>query len=176
MPTDHGRNPRALRCRTRFNPAMSSASAFTPATPFVATRLASWRGPAGRPSIFGGIHATLYPEEALESRRSARGRQRRRRHGLAARARRCGARHLAARLRGGTGRCRPIRVRALGSVAAGTLHVGLGANRARLSEALLVLLGLAHRRPGAAPTSDGCRRGRDRRTPPPRLPLHGAGR
>ena len=34
---------------------------------------------------------------------------------------------------------------------AGTLHVGLGADRARLSEALLVLLGLAHRRPEAPP-------------------------
>ena len=35
----------------------------------------------------------------------------------------------------------------------GPLHVGVGADRSRLPEALLVLLGLAHRRPGAAATA-----------------------
>ena len=39
---------------------------------------------------------------------------------------------------------------ALGPAAEGPLHVGVGADRARLPEALLVLLGVAHRRPGAA--------------------------
>jgi beta-lactamase regulating signal transducer with metallopeptidase domain len=39
---------------------------------------------------------------------------------------------------------------ALGPAAAQRLHVGLGADRPRLPEALLVLLGLAHRRPEAA--------------------------
>ncbi len=43
-----------------------SASAFTPATPCVATKSADWRESVAHGLIFGGIHATLYPEEALE--------------------------------------------------------------------------------------------------------------
>ena len=49
----------------RFNQAMSSASVFTPAMHFADTNSAPWRGPAGAVVIFGGVHATLYPEEAL---------------------------------------------------------------------------------------------------------------
>ena len=54
---------------------------------------------------------------------------------------------------GGQGRGRAVHRRALGPAAARPLHVGIGADRARVSEALLVLLGLAHRRAGAAHAS-----------------------
>ena len=50
-------------------------------------------------------------------------------------------------------RGRGVLVRALGPAAGRSLHVGLGPDGARLSEALLVLLGLAHRRPEAAPAA-----------------------
>ena len=53
-------------------------------------------------------------------------------------------------LRRRPGRGRDVPARPLGSAAAGALHVGLGADRSRLPEALLVLLGLADRRPEAA--------------------------
>ena len=55
-----------------------------------------------------------------------------------------------AALRGRPHRRRRVRRGALGPAAGGPLHVGLGADGARLPEALLVLLGLADRRPGAA--------------------------
>ena len=45
---------------------------------------------------------------------------------------------------------RELRVGPLGSAARGRLHVGVGADGPRLPEALLVLFGVANRRPGAA--------------------------
>ena len=100
--------------------------------------------------VYGGIHATLFPDEVRE-------------HGAAHAVVKgdgdlvwpkvvedCFAGHAAAALRRRPRRRRAVRVGALGSAAEGPLHVGLGADGARLPEALLVLLGLAHRRPGAA--------------------------
>ena len=62
---------------------------------------------------------------------------------------------------------RAVRVGALGPAAGGPLHVGVGPDRARLPEALLVLLGLAHRRPGAAAARRRPRRPRNRRAAAP---------
>ena len=93
-----------------------------------------------------------HPRHAL-SRRGARARRRARR---GHRRRRARVADGAARLRGGNAAPRydggrvdgdDVPARPLGSAAAGPLHVGVGADRARLPEALLVLLGVAHRRP-----------------------------
>ena len=100
--------------------------------------------------VYGGIHATLFPDEAHEYGACACRRPRRRRPGLAVGGCRLLRRAAVARLRGRPHRGRAVSAGALGSAAGRTLHVGLGADRARLSEALLVLLGLADRRPGAA--------------------------
>ena len=100
--------------------------------------------------VFGGIHATLFPDEAHENGGA---------HSVVkgdgdvvwskvvsdcfAGAARAGLRRRA--------HCRrPVRIGALGPAADGQLHVGVGADGARLPEALLVLFGLAHGRPGAA--------------------------
>ena len=77
---------------------------------------------------------------------------------------------------GGRDRGRRILVGALGPAARRSLHVGLGADGARLPEALLVLLGLAHRRAEAAAARRSRRRSGDRRAPAPRLPVHAARR
>ena len=50
----------------RSSRATSSASASTPATRCAATRSARRRAQAGAYVVFGGIHATLYPDEAHE--------------------------------------------------------------------------------------------------------------
>ncbi len=63
----------------------------------------------------------------------------------------------AARLRGGRVDGGFVPAGALGSAAGRSLHVGVGADRARLSEALLVLFGVAHRRPEAAPARQSTR-------------------
>ena len=52
---------------------------------------------------------------------------------------------------GGRVEAEHVHAGALGPAARRTLHVGLGADRARLPQALLVLLGVADRRPAAAP-------------------------
>ena len=88
----------------------------------------------------------------------------------------CFAGRAAAAVRRRPHRRRSVRVRALGSAAERPLHVGVGADRARLPEALLVLFGLANRRPGAAAARRRSRRPRDRRAAPSRLPLHRARR
>ena len=125
--------------------------------------------------VYGGIHATLYPEEAQslggahavvkgDGDQCGRSSSRTPRAGRSSRSTRR------------DGRRRPVRRRAVGPAARGPLHVGLGADRPRLPEALLVLLGLAHRRPEAAATPRRRRRRRDRRAPPPRVPLRRARR
>src|SRR5688572_24010258 len=60
----------------------------------------------------------------------------------------------------------------MGSAAAGSLHVGVGADRTRLPEALLVLLRLEDRRPGTTPAGGGRRGSGGRPAAAPRLPLH----
>ena len=65
---------------------------------------------------------------------------------------------------------------AVGPAAAATVPLGVGADRARVPEALLVLLGLADRRAGAAPAVGGRRHRGSRRAAATRLPLHRARR
>ena len=105
----------------------------------------------GATVVFGGVHTSLYPDEALN----------------------LGGAHAVVKGDGDVvwplvledavrGTLQPIyeagRVAAEQFVSArwdlmpaGTLHVGLSANGARLSQALLLLLGVAHRRPDAPP-------------------------
>ena len=126
--------------------------------------------------VYGGIHATLYPEEA---------------HSL-------GGAHAVVKGDGDVawpivlddaarGTLQPIyeagrvdadqvRGRALGSDARRALHAGLGPDGARLPEALLVLLGVAHRRPEAAPARRGRGHRRDHRAPAAWLSFRGVGR
>ena len=93
-----------------------------------------------------------FPDEAARTRRRARGRRGRRRRRLGrAWSRTVVAGRPSAGLRGGRVDGGFVPAGALGSAAGRSLHVGVGADRARLSEALLVLFGVAHRRPGAAP-------------------------
>ena len=104
-------------------------------------------------------------------RRSRRG-HRRRRSRLADGPRRLRSGEPAAALRRRARRRRVVLSRALGSAAERSLHVGVGPDRARLPEALLVLLGVAHRWAEAAPARRQPRRARDRPASPPGLPLH----
>ena len=150
-PHHRRRDARGPRPRRPCSRATSSASASTPATRCAATKSAGWRASAGATVVFGGIHATLYPEEARELGGA---------HAVvkgdgdvvwAAVARRLSPTgRLQPRLRRRPRRRRAVHAGALGPAARRQLHVGLGADRARLPEALLVLLGLAHRRPAAA--------------------------
>ena len=125
--------------------------------------------------IFGGIHATLFPEEAHE----------------------LGGAHSVVKgdgdsLEGGAGgllqgrihsrlrravRSKPsdFLARALGLDPAQPLHVGVGADRARMSEALLVLFGVEDRWPAPAAAYGRCRNRRDRAIAAARIPIHCAG-
>ena len=176
-PAPRRRNARADR-RRPSRPATSSASASTPATRCAATRWARRRAQRGRVrSSYGGIHATLYPDEARELGGAhavvngdgdlvwARGAAR-----LPSTAR-CSRVYEGGRVDGDD-----FLPGALGSAAARALHVGVGADRARLPEALLVLLGLAHRRPAARASAASSGRAGDRRASAPRVPLHRARR
>ena len=135
---------------TACRPVTSSASGSTPAMRFAATKSARTSRARGATVVFGGIHATLYPQEAQELGGA---------HAVVRgdgdviwprRPRRCAQRHAQAEAtrvdvsmptdssrRGGTC-CRR----------AGTC--GARCRRSRMPEALFVLLGLAHRRPEAA--------------------------
>ena len=130
----------------------------------------------GASVVFGGIHATLYPDEAHElggAHAVVKG------DGDAIWATviaDCAAGQPQPRLRRRTHRRRVLHARAMGSAAARPLHVGLDSDRARLPEALLVLLGVADRRPGAAHARRRLGRRANRRTAAPRLPVHRAGR
>ncbi len=90
------------------------------------------------------------PRRAVRSWRRARGGEGRRRSRLGPGDRRRAGRHAAACLRRWQDRWRGDARGALGPAAPRTLHDGLGADGARLPEALLVLLGVAHRRAEAA--------------------------
>ena len=126
--------------------------------------------------IYGGIHATLYPEEARDL------------GGAHAVVKGDGdvvwAKVIAdlvrgtaqADLRRRTDFGRTIPPRALGSRAAQSLYVGLRANRARLPEALFLLFGVAHRRAEAAAARVGRGDRRDRAVAASRISLHRAGR
>ena len=100
--------------------------------------------------VFGGIHATLFPDEPHEyggAHAVVRG------DGdliWASVVEDCFNGRPARTYEGGRIDGDPVRLGAVGSAAGGPLHVGVGADGPRLPQALLVLLGLAHRRPGAA--------------------------
>ena len=155
---------------------MWSASAFTPATRCAATRLGRIARERGAWVVFGGIHATLLPGRAARTRGRTCGRQGGRRYRVGAGGQRLRGGCAANRLRRRQGRRRLVPAGALGSDSAQQVHVGVGADGARLPEALLVLLGVAHRRPEAAAARRRRRHCGDRRAAAPRLPLHRAGR
>ena len=96
------------------------------------------------------------------SRRRARRRQRRRRSRLGPGARRLRGRTLPRGVRRRPGRAGTAAAGALGSDAGRQVHVGVGADGSRLSEALLVLLGVEDRRPASAAARE--RRGRSRKS------------
>ena len=128
----------------------------------------------GATVVYGGIHATLFPDEARD----------------------LGGAHAIVKGDGdvvwprvlhdvANGTLQPLyeggRVDAdsfvpgaLGPAARRAVHVGLGADGPRLPQALLLLLGVAHRRPEAAAAHGRCRHRRDCRASPPRLPVRGA--
>ena len=112
---------------------------------------------AQRRGARGDRRLRRHPRHALSrrgarTRRRARGRQGRRRRGVAARARGRACRARCSRCMTADG-SRPIASSPArwDLLPRGPVHVGLGADRARLPEALFVLLGVAHRRPEAAP-------------------------
>ena len=117
----------------------------------------------------------VVPGRGIRTRWGARDRYRRRRHHLAAGDRRLRRRNPAAHLRRGPGGRSVSPESALGSDAAQPVHVGIGPDRARLPEALLVLLGLAHGRPGTAPANRRRRHRGSGRTAPDGIPVHRAG-
>ncbi len=131
---------------------------------------------AGAFVVFGGIHATLYPEESHElggAHAVVKG------DGDAIWGQvitDCQLGTSAARLRRRPRRSRHLQARPLGPPARRPLHVGLRPDGARLPQALLVLLGLEDRRPAAAPAQLRRRDRGDRRAPAQGLPFHRPGR
>ena len=153
----------------------SSASGSTPAMRFAATKSVRTSKPGARRSCSAGytprcIHrkrrssAAHMPSFEGTGTRSGPSSSTTREHGT-----------LQAKLRGWTCRCRSIRPGPVGPAAAGPVHVGLRADGQGMSEALFVLLGLAHRRPEAAAARGRQRGRRDHRAPSSGLPVRGAG-
>ena len=124
--------------------------------------------------VFGGIHSTLYPAEA---------------HAL-------GGAHAVVRgdgdviwatviddcaagtprpdLRSGKNRWRDVQDSPVGSPAERPVHVGIDPDGARVPEALLVLLGVAHRWPGPEAGGRPCRDPRGGGVTTTRVPIHRA--
>ncbi len=135
-----------------------SASAFTRATRSEATRSDSIARERGAWVVYGGIHATLYPDEALDLGGG---------HAIVKgdgdiawgqAIKGCLNGESTARVyEGGKIDAEHFLQGAVGSAAARSLHVGVGADRSRLPEALLVLFRLEDRRAGAASARRRCR-------------------
>ena len=142
-------------------------------------RAARVRGRAPRPRARRVGRVRRHSRDAVSrgaprARRGARRRQRRRRHRVGTRRQRLRGRHAEAGLRRGQGRRRLVPGGAVGPHPAQQIHVGLGADRPRLPEALFVLLGVEDGRAEAPPAHR--RRGdwRGRRAAPPGVPVHRA--
>ena len=123
-----------------------------------------------------------HPRDAVSGRsaRAWRGAQRRQRRRRSRSGRRCSPIASAARRKpsydGGRIEGDAFSSGALGSAAGEPLHVGIGPDGPRLSEALLVLLGVANRRAEAAAATRARCRARDRRAAAQGLPLRRARR
>ena len=130
----------------------------------------------GASVVYGGIHATLYPDEALELGGGHAIVKGRRRHRLGPGDQRLPERRVRQSVRRREDRRRSFPESALGFAAARSLHVGVGADRTRLSEALLVLLCVEDRRAGTAAARCRCRASGDRGAAAPRIPVHRARR
>ncbi len=125
--------------------------------------------------IYGGIHASLYPEEALRLGEA---------NGVvqgdgdvvwASVLADCASGNTKELYEAGKIGPEPVQGGPLGLDSPQQLHVGLGPDGARVSQALFVLLCLAHGRPEAPPAC--IRRGHrgDRQSPPTRIPVHCTG-
>ena len=149
IPSICRRNARAVRSLRSSSRATSSASASTPATRCAATKSAAPPARAAPRSCTAASTRRCIPTRPTSSAAptpwstATATRLGRRASPTAQPARRSRSTTAAASTA-------TVLAGALGSAAARSLHVGVGADRARLPEALLVLLGLAHRRPGAA--------------------------
>ena len=160
----------------RFTPATSSASASIPAMRCAATRSAGSPASAARGSCSAASTPRCIPEEPAElggAHAVVKG------DGDIAwgqRGQRLRGRRAEAGLRRRQGRRRLVPAGALGSDPAEQVHVGVGADRPRLPEALLVLLGVEDGRAEAAPAHRRCGDRRDRRAAPARVPVHRARR
>ena len=157
--------------------ATSSASASIPATRCAVTRWAPQRGSGRATSCTGAFTRRSIPEEARDLGGAHAVVTGDGDHVWPRGAARRGRRRAAADVRRRARRRRRLSARPLGPAARRTLHVGLGADRSRLPEALLLLLGVADRRPApaAARHVDAVVRG-NRRPAAPRLPVHRARR
>ena len=115
-----------------------------------ATKSARSRARAAPTSCSAASTRRCIRRRRCRARRGARRRQRRRRPGVGAGDRGLRRGRAAADVRRRQGRGRRLQAGALVADAARQVHVGVGADRARLPEALLVLLGVEDRRPAAA--------------------------
>ena len=130
---------------------------------------------AGAIVVFGGIHATLYPDEAREHGQRARGRQGRRRSDLGDGSRRLRGRSAASRsTTAAASRATPSLPARWDLLPADRYMWGSVQTVRGCPEALFVLLGLAHRRPEAATARRRRGRARGRGAAPTRLPIHPA--
>ncbi len=112
-------------------------------------KLARYRGAT---VVYGGIHATLFPEEPFERGGADVVVTGDGDVGLGASPARSQCRMREANLQRGQARRRRILGRTLGSDADGQIYVGVRSDDSRLPEALLVLLRLAHRWAETSPT------------------------
>ena len=103
--------------------------------------------------VYGGIHATLYPEEPFQLGAADCVVKGDGDHDLGQGGTRLCSRNSGPSLRRRQDCGRPISRRPLGPDAGGQVYVGLRANRPRMPQALLFLLGVAHRRPEAPPAA-----------------------
>ena len=147
-----------------------SGSASTRATPAWLPARARWCASGGHGRLRRHPLDAL-PRGGARARRRARGGQRRRRPGVAQVLRDCAAARRSRCTTAGALAASSFLSGALGPDAGRSLHVGIGADRARLPQALLVLFGVEDRRPAAAP-ADVTTWSKRSSAAAPGLPLH----